>query len=93
MAAQVIFTTKARQALLDIAGHIALDNEAAAFRLVADLEKRVADTLSLFPEAGPKTEGGQRVLTVRQHSVVYRFDAVKGEVLVLDIFGPGMDWR
>ena len=50
MAAQVIFTTKARQALLDIAGHIALDNEAAAFRLVADLEKRVADTLSLFPE-------------------------------------------
>ena len=38
MGAEVVFTTKARQALLDIAGHIALDNVEAAFRLVADLK-------------------------------------------------------
>ena len=93
MGAKVVFATKARQALLDIAGHIALDNVEAAFRLVADLERRVGDTLSLFPEAGAKTEAGQRVLTVRRHSVIYRFDAGAGVVLVLDIFGPGMDWR
>ena len=79
--------------MLEIAGRIALDNVEAAFRLVADLEKRVGDTLSLFPEAGPKTDSGQRVLMIRRHSVVYRFDPGIGAVFVLDIFGPGMDWR
>ena len=41
MAASVVFTIRAEQALMDIVGYIARDDEAAAFRLVADLRQRV----------------------------------------------------
>jgi plasmid stabilization system protein ParE len=61
--------------------------------LVADLKRRVNDTLSLFPESGAKAQDGWRLLTIRRYTYVYRHDAAKGEVVVLDVFGPGMDWR
>ena len=91
--AEVVFTTHARRALLDIAGFIAQDDDAAAFRLVADLQRRVHETLSLFPKAGAKTAAGQRVLTIRRYSLVYRFDPAVNTVFVLDIFGSGQNWR
>ena len=93
MTTTVIFTAGARLALIHIAELIAQDNEEAAFRLVADLEKRVRDTLSLFPEAGAKAQAGRRFLTIRRYTTVYRYDAATNTVFVVDIHGPGMDWR
>ena len=34
-----------------------------------------------------------RFLTIRRPTALYRFDATRGEVMVLDVFGPGMDWQ
>ena len=93
MAIKVDYTIEAERTLFDILEFIAQGDESAGLRFVAELERRVTGVLGLFPEAGAKTEAGQRVLTIRGYSVVYRFDAGAGVVLVLDIFGPGMDWR
>ena len=93
MAAKVIFTSKARRALISIAVYIAQDDEAAAYRLVTELEKRVNEMLSLFPDAGARTQAGQRQFAVQRFTFIYRHDAAKGEVVVLDVFGPGVDWR
>ena len=93
MTTSIVYTAKARLALLDIAGFIALDDDKAAFRMVAELQSRLHDTLSLFPEAGARDRQGQRVLTIRRYSAVYRFDAVANTVFVLDFYGAGQNWR
>ena len=57
------------------------------------MQRRLDLVLTKFPEAGATAVGGQRFLAIRRHSVLYRHDAGKGEVVVLDVFGPGVDWR
>lgn len=91
--ATVVFSNRARRSLLEILGFIARDNPQAALGLIIELEKRVVETLSAFPEAGMKWQDGRRVLVVRRYSVGYRFDAAKGVVVVMVVFSPGMDWR
>ena len=89
----VRISDEADRALLEALTHIAQDNPVAAVNLIADLQERVVGTLSLFPEAGEKWHDGQRFLTIRRYAFVYRHDVATGEVVVLDVFGPGMDWR
>ena len=43
--------------------------------------------------AAMRMEDGLKFPSLRRHSVVYRFDAARGEVIVQEVFGPGMDWR
>jgi hypothetical protein len=47
----------------------------------------------VFPDAGVVWQGERRSLTIRRYTFIYRHDAAKGEVVVLDVHGPGMDWR
>ena len=93
MKVAVQISDQADRALLEALVYIYQDRQEAAVDLIADLQKRIVQTLGTFPEAGVKWEGDQRMLTIRGYTFVYRFDAGKAEVLVLDIFGPGMDWR
>lgn len=89
----VRFSDQTDRALLEILTHIAEDDPVAAMGLIEDLQRRVVQTLGQFPESGPRTAGGQRVLVVRGYAFLYRHDAGQGEVVVLDVFGPGRDWR
>ena len=89
----VRISVEADRARLDALNYISQDNPAAAVNLIIDLQKRVVQTLSVFPDAGVKWDGERRLLTIRRYTFIYRHDAAKGEVVVLDVFGPGMDWR
>jgi len=89
----VRFSNQTDRALFEILTHIAEDDPAAAMGLIEDLQRRVVQTLSQFPDAGPRVAGGQRVMVVRGYAFLYRHDAGRDEVVVLDVFGPGMDWR
>ena len=93
MKVAVQISDQADRALLDALVYIYQDRPEAAVDLIADLQKRIVQTLGTFPEAGARWQGDQRMLTIRGYTFVYRFDAVKGEVLVLDVYGPGMNWR
>ena len=90
---RVRISDEADRALLEALTYIARDNPVAAVNLIADLQEHVVGTLSLFPEAGAKWHDGQRFLMIRRYAFVYRHDVAKREVVVLDVFGPGMDWR
>ena len=89
----VRFSDQTDRALLETLAHIAQDDPVAAMGLIEDLQRRVVQTLGQFPEAGVRWRAGRRVWTVRRYALVYQHDAAKGEVVVLDVFGPGMDWR
>ena len=90
---KVRISAQADRALLDTLHYISQDNPGAATHLIIDLQKRAVQTLSTFPDAGVTRHGDLRVLIIRRYTFVYRHDAAKGEVVVLDVFGPGMDWR
>ena len=89
----VRFSDQTDRALLETLAHIAQDDPVAAMGLIEDLQRRAVETLGTFPDAGVRWHGGRRVLTVKRYALVYHHDAAKGEVVVLDVFGPGMDWR
>ena len=91
--AKVVFTDAARRSLTEVLTYIAQDNPQAALDLIDDLQTRIVGTLSLFPDAGAILAGPRRVMTVRRYAVVYRYDRARDEAVVLDVFGPGMDWR
>ena len=91
--ASVVFSLRARRALFDTLGHIAEENPVAAVNLILEIQKRAVETLGTFPDSGVRWRAGRRVWTVRRYALVYQHDAAKGEVVVLDVFGPGMEWR
>jgi plasmid stabilization system protein ParE len=93
MANRVLYSDKARRSLLEIALHVAERDPDAALRLVDDLRQRLDDVLRVFPEAGARAGKGNRFLVIRRHSAIYRYDVERREVIVLDVFGPGRDWR
>ena len=93
MTIRIVYSENARRALREIALFVAERDPSAALRLVDGVERGLEGVLGVFPEAGVRLEDGLRFLTVRKHSVLYRFDAKADEVVVLDVFGPGMDWR
>lgn len=89
----VRFSTQVDGSLLETLGYIARDNPLAAFDLIEDLYRRIADTLGQFPDSGTQLRDGRRFLTIRHYTFVYRHYPAKGEVWVMEVFGPGMDWR
>lgn len=91
--ARVRISGRADRALLEALRYIAQDNPTAAVDLIADLRERAVQTLGTFPEAGAKWQDGRRAMTIRRYAFVYRYDAVKDEVVVMNVFGPGVDWR
>ena len=65
----------------------------AALALIDDLQQRVTAMLAQFPDAGARYQGEMRFVTVRRYSLIYRHDVGAGAVFVLDVVGPGRDWR
>ena len=61
--------------------------------LIDDLHQRTTAMLIQFPDAGARYHGDMRFVTVRKYSLIYRHDAVAGVVFVLNVVGPGRDWR
>ena len=90
---RVRISAKADRALIEALRFISQDNPVAAVDLIADLQERVVQTLSTFPEAGVKWQDERRALTIRRYTFLYRYDAARDEVVVMNVYGPGMDWR
>ncbi len=89
----VRISEQADRSLFDTLRYVYQDNPVAAVDLIVDLQERIVQTLGTFPEAGARWHGEQRFLAIRRFTFIYRIDAPTGEVVVLDVFGPGMDWR
>ena len=89
----VVYSDRAKLALREILLFIGERDPDAALRLIDELDRRLEQVLTQFPDAGAAIEDGRRSITIRRHAFVYRHDSGSGEVVVLGVFGPGMDWR
>jgi hypothetical protein len=57
------------------------------------LQKRLVETLSTFPEAGPIFQGEVRMFPLEGYVFLYEHYPSKGEVHVLSMIAPGRNWR
>lgn len=71
------FADQTDRALFETLTHIAQDDPVAAMGLIEDLQRRVIQTLGQFPDAGMRTAGGQRFLTIRGYAFLYRNDVAR----------------
>ena len=88
--ASIVRTARAKADFLRIWRFIALDNEAAATRLLEQFDRRIHQ-LETFPELGSAHDDvrpGLRTLVVAGYRVLYRFDAALDRVLVVAVVEP-----
>lgn len=93
--ARIILTAKAREDLRRIWEFIALDNEAAATRLLRRIDQRIRQ-LESFPESGSPHDEirlGARLLVVAGYRVLYQFDAAQGVVRIVTVVEPYRDYE
>jgi plasmid stabilization system protein ParE len=93
MPTRVVLTRTVQTTLLDILDHIAADSPQAALAFIDALEARLVTTLRTFPEAGPVYGGDLRFQMIRGYAFIYRYDAKRETVFVLDACGPEENWR
>jgi plasmid stabilization system protein ParE len=87
------FTATAHASLTEILEFIAGHNPTAALALVDEIEERLTRLLETFPDSGTVYRGDLRFVTLRGYTAIYQHDAAAQTIIVLDIFGPGEDWR
>lgn len=90
---RVIYSDQAKASLRSIVLFISEHDVEAAVRLVDELQRRVDGLLTQFPKAGTRAASGRRFVTIRRYAVLYRHDPANDVVVVLDVFGPRVDWR
>jgi len=57
------------------------------------IQNRLVETLSTFPEAGPIFQGEVLMFPLEGYVRLCEHHPAKGEVHVLDVIGPGQNWR
>lgn len=90
---QVIFAPSVNDAIEQFLDYVEIDALGDALNFIEDLQKRLVQTLSTFPEGGPVFQGETRYFSVRGYTFLYEYDAVSKLVTVLDMYGRGQDWR
>lgn len=81
---EVIWSDKAIDDIDSLASFISQDNPPAAERYIAavyDKCKRLGD----FPESGRMFDAKHRVIVVRNHLVIYRFDPHANEIRIITV--------
>lgn len=81
---EVIWSDKAIGDIDSLAGFIAQDNPPAAGRYIAAVYEK-CKRLGDFPESGRAFDAKHRVIVVRNHLVIYKFDQAANEVRIVTI--------
>lgn len=89
----VLFTPAVDAALVALIDYVDVDRTQTVLDFLEQIQKRLVETLSTFPEAGPVFQGEVRMLTVEGYVFLYEYHPAKGEVHVLDMIVPGRNWR
>ena len=80
-------------AILALIDYVELDEIPAVLNFLGRIQERLVNTLSTFPEGGSRFRGNVRMKVVEKHAFLYEYYAETNEVHVLDMKGPGLDWR
>jgi hypothetical protein len=80
-------------AILALIDYVELDEIPAVLNFLDRIQERLVNTLSTFPEGGSRFQGNVRMKVVEKYTFLYEYHADTNEVHVLDMKGPGLDWR
>lgn len=89
----VLFAPSVDAALLDLIDYVELDRVPTVIAFLERIQNRLVATLSTFPEAGSPFQANIRLFVVEGYSFLYEYHPDKGEVHVLEMKAPGIDWR
>ena len=90
MAVDIRWLDQAKDDILSILAYISFDNPKAAAAYVSAIEKS-CEKLSQFPESGRVFNETYRVLVIRNHVVLYRYDAGARKVTVARVIDGRRD--
>lgn len=90
---KVIFAPEVDAAILDLIDYVDVGDIPAVLDFIEQLQRRLASTLSTFPEGGSRFQGHVRMFTVKRYTFLYEYHGELNEVHVLDMKAPGRDWR
>ena len=90
---QVIFAPAVNAAIEELLDFVEIDALPDALNFVEELQKRLINTLSTFPEGGVKFQGKTRFFSIRGYTFLYEYDEDNRSVIVLDMYGKGQDWK
>ena len=91
--ARIVRTRRAKADLLRIWRFIALDNEAAADKLLERIDQRIVQ-LATFPESGAQRDeirAGARLLVIIGYRVLYEYDRAAETVQIVAVVEPYRD--
>lgn len=89
----VLFAPGIDAALVELIDHVDVDSIPTVLDFLERIHKRLVETLSTFPEAGPVFQGEVRMFSVEGYVFLYEHHTSRGEVHVLDLIAPGQNWR
>jgi hypothetical protein len=91
--ATVLFAPAVDAALVEIIDHVDVDRIPTVLDFLERIQKRLVETLSTFPEAGPVFQGEVRMFPLESYVFLYEHRPSIGEVHVLNMITPGRNWR
>ena len=89
----VLFAPAVAAALVELIDNVDVDSIPIVLDVLERIQKRLVETLSSFPEAGPVFPGEVRMFPVEGYVFIYEHYTSRGEVHVLDLIAPGQNWR
>ena len=93
--ATVIFGPGVDAAILDLIDYVDVSDIPAVLSFLEDLQVRLVQTLSAYPEGGVVFQGQTRMFAIRGYTFLYeyKFSPNLNEVHILDMIAPGRNWR
>ena len=81
----VLFAPGVDAALVELIDHGDVDSIPTVLDFLERIQKRLVETLSTFPEAGPVFQGAVRMFPLEGYVFLYEHHPAKGAVHVLDM--------
>lgn len=91
--AKVILGPDVDAAILALIDYVELDEIPDVLSFLERIQDRLVNTLSTFPESGSRFQGAVRMLAVEGYTFLYEYHIDTNQVHVLDMKGPGRNWR
>lgn len=94
MNTKVIFAPGVDEAILNYLDFVDVDEIPQTLHFINEAQKKLANTLSMFPTGGPKFQNNTRFHpTAKGYVFIYEYDPEANQVNVLDLQMPGRNWR
>ena len=91
--ATVIFAPSVDEAILNLIDYVDPSDLPTILNFIEKLQKRLVKTLSTYPLSGTRFQENLRFFAVEGYVFLYEYAETANELHVVDMIGPGKNWR